>query len=405
MNFFDIKQIEKRIFFYLCGFALFSSLSVFMGNIFLAFAIIGFFRRLYVKHDDWRCMVPKKGLLVAVAAIWAVVIISSLLSADIWRGMKIFFDHYLYRMMPFFIVLLCVREKKKLILLMGILVISIVINGMLGIGQSVINIGKYAGTHSGIIHYMMQATILTMTIPMLFVGCMRLDDRKWKLVSGVALVIAFVALIFNGRRGAWIALAAALPFISFLAVKSKVKWFLGMAVVVLMAVGIFCSSPALMSRFNSIDNAGEQSRVERFLLWRSSVMMFEDNPVLGVGPGQFGRMYREKYILPEAKERELGHAHNIFFNMFAECGAIGGIAFCLFWIYLVALSLYNYHRTKNLAYRAIFSAAMGIILHGMTEYTWGATLTMKFFWFVLGIAFAWINLTEKKETQFKGRLN
>jgi hypothetical protein len=42
----------------------------------------------------------------------------------------------------------------------------------------------------------------------------------------------------------------------------------------------------------------------------------------------------------------------------------------------------------------IMAAVLGLMLHGLTEYTWGASVTMKFFWTVLGLVLAWTRIHE-----------
>ena len=385
----SIEKIETFIFYSMCGFAFFCSLSVFVSNIFLALSILGFIYRLIQKHDDWREMLMPKAVLYPFLTMWVIVIVSALCSEEIRRGISIFFDHYLYRSLPAFIILLTVRDKKRIVRLAICLALSIIVNGLIGISQSVIAIGDYANRHSGIIHYMMQASILAMTIPIFFVAALRENEPRYKCVAIIAFLIAVVAMIFNSCRGAWVAVAISLPIVSYFAVQAKRKWFMGMGAVIVLIAVIFAVSPGFDDRLETITDPTEHSRTERLLIWQSAINMYADHPLLGVGPGQFGREYRGKYILPEATERTLGHAHNIYLGVLSECGTLGGVAFIVFWICLFASTIKAYHRTHDIAYIAILSAALGLALHGVTEYTWGATLTMKFFWTILGLSYAW----------------
>ncbi|MGN0940293.1 MAG: O-antigen ligase family protein [Selenomonadaceae bacterium] len=335
-----------------------------------------------------------KAVLYPFLALWVIVIVSALFSEEIRRGISIFFDHYLYRSLPAFIILLTVRDKKRILRLAICLGLSIIVNGLVGISQSVIAIGDYASRHSGIIHYMMQATILAMTIPIFFIAALRENEPRYKLAATIAFLIAVVAMIFNSRRGAWVAVAISLPIVSYFAVQAKRKWFMGMGAVIIIVALIFAVSPSFSGRLQTIADPATHSRTERLLIWQSAINMYEDHPLLGVGPGQFAREYRGKYISPEALEPELGHAHNIYLGVFSECGTLGGAAFIVFWICLFTSTIRAYHRTHDIAYMAILSAALGLALHGVTEYTWGATLTMKFFWTILGLSYAWARLTD-----------
>ena len=41
-------------------------------------------------------------------------------------------------------------------------------------------------------------------------------------------------------------------------------------------------------------------------------------------------------------------------------------------------------------YLVLFFAWNAIMLHGLTEYTWDRSITMKLFWLMYGLAYVWI---------------
>ncbi len=77
------KKVERWIFYFLCGYALFSSTSIAVGNVFLSLSIVAALFRVYKKHDDWRelLQIDKK---LAVPFLWFVgmMLVSSLFSTD-----------------------------------------------------------------------------------------------------------------------------------------------------------------------------------------------------------------------------------------------------------------------------------------------------------------------------------
>jgi putative inorganic carbon (HCO3(-)) transporter len=103
------------------------------------------------------------------------------------------------------------------------------------------------------------------------------------------------------------------------------------------------------------------SLVERMAHWQAGWAMGLDNPITGVGPGNFEASY-DRYFLP-GWPVALGHAHNIYINTFAEEGAIGLAAFLLFLIVLfvrVGRTLRRIPR-ENAARRALLLACLGAI--------------------------------------------
>ena len=55
---------EKWVFYFMCGFALFSSVSMAGGNIFLSLGIVAFLVRLHYKHDDVKDIFQKNKTLM-----------------------------------------------------------------------------------------------------------------------------------------------------------------------------------------------------------------------------------------------------------------------------------------------------------------------------------------------------
>ncbi len=119
-------------------------------------------------------------------------------------------------------------------------------------------------------------------------------------------------------------------------------------------------------------------------MWQSAFHMFQDHPVLGVGLGQYKSNYQEKYILPEAKEREIGHAHNNFIQMAAENGAVGLAGFLVLISGFIGVSLWRFRKEKNPYTLMMAMSTLALILQGLTEYNFGNSAVMKCFWLAEG---------------------
>ena len=70
--------------------------------------------------------------------------------------------------------------------------------------------------------------------------------------------------------------------------------------------------------------------LERLAHWQAGLRMFDANPWLGVGIGNYAAVYAA-YALPRWYEA-LGHAHNVYINSLAETGVLGAAAFAIFWV-------------------------------------------------------------------------
>jgi O-antigen ligase len=66
----------------------------------------------------------------------------------------------------------------------------------------------------------------------------------------------------------------------------------------------------------------------RLQLWRSSIAMIRDHPVLGVGLDNFLYAYRTHYVLPTAwEEFNLSHPHNVVLDFWLRLGLPGLLVF------------------------------------------------------------------------------
>ena len=389
------ETMEKGTFACLAMFALVSSCSVALGNIFLGLSLLFGLGYLYVDFRSRKRGLPPRGILVVILLLWAAVIVSALFSADVVKGMGAFFDKCLYRSTPMFLILFAVRKPEKIVFLAKCLLASVLINGCVAVYQFVAAGMVLGGRYAGFLNYMHYATILSMTFLCLWIGVLKDTVPRRRCLWGALMAVTGGLLLIDYTRGAWLGAAIGMMVLGLFAVRQRLKMLLAYACVLAVAMGLMASFPEMpmVQRIVSVADSNEQSHMERKLLWQSAEQMFEANPLLGIGPGRFKDCYPD-YISPLAKEPHLTHAHSNFMHMLAEGGAVGELAFIIFVFYLLYFSVSRRERHGETARLCIMAAVLGIMLHGLTEYTWGASVSVKFFWTVLGLALAWARFND-----------
>lgn len=130
-------------------------------------------------------------------------------------------------------------------------------------------------------------------------------------------------------------------------------------------------------------------------MWESAYEMFKDHPVFGVGIGQYASKYLNEYKSPEAKEKQ-NHCHNNFLQMLAENGVAGFIGFCLLFGYILLSSLKNAFFKCSPYYVLIFGSSLALLLQGFTEYNFGNSAVIKYYWATLGCLLVLAHQTENK---------
>jgi O-antigen ligase len=389
------ETMEKGTFACLAMFALVSSCSVALGNVFLGLSLLFGLGYLYMDFSSKKRGLPPKGILAVILLLWAAVLFSALFSADVAKGIGTFFDKYFYRSAPLFLILFAVRKPEKIVFLAKCLLASVLINGCAAVYQFVAAGMVLGGRYAGFLNYMHYATILSMTFLCLWIGVLKDTVPRRRCLWGALMAVAGGLLLIDYTRGAWLGAAIGMLVLGLFAVRQRLKMLMAYACVLAVAMGLMASFPEMpmVQRIVSVADSTEQSHTERKLLWQSAEQMFEDNPLLGIGPGRFKDCYPD-YISPLAKEPHLTHAHSNFMNMLAEGGAVGELAFLIFVFYLLYFSVSRRERHGETARLCIMAAVLGLMLHGLTEYTWGASVTMKFFWTVLGLVLAWMRIHE-----------
>jgi O-antigen ligase len=173
------------------------------------------------------------------------------------------------------------------------------------------------------------ATVLPLTFWLL--------RERWLLrpIVFAMIVIISLAIAFTYSRSALLAIGAGIAFL-MVTDRKRVPLLAGAAAVT-VAVGLLFvqSSPTSVYRVEEGLRAKEkvaQTNVEtRLTAWDAAVTLAIENPVLGIGPGNFFYRYGEVVGIPPGAE-PVAVAHNSYLDIAAELGILG---LSLFIAYLV----------------------------------------------------------------------
>jgi O-antigen ligase len=157
----------------------------------------------------------------------------------------------------------------------------------------------------------------------------RRGRRRWAYAAAGLVIVGAIFLTYS--RGAWIVgVPVSLLFLAAFRGRRTLAVTVGVlvvvAVVVLLAVGA--------GRLTSLLDTDAGTTFFRLQLWRSSLSMIGDHPLLGVGLDNFLYAYRSVYVLPTAwAEFDLSHPHNFVFDFWLRLG-IPGLA-VIIWLLVV----------------------------------------------------------------------
>lgn len=354
-----------------------------------------FFAMIWHKKFSLRDVTPYVKILVLIAAFFAWLMISY-----VWGGMKIPLNDdaiewivFSHNMIIFLLLGVMIREEKILILILTTLGFSLMIDNFYIFYQAAHGVERPITflhgsiSQSSMLYLILLPTFLVMTLRKNISFTRRSFD-------GIIFLTSLAACIMINTRGAWLDLAIVLPFIIAYRLKNRKKFLIAIVTLAIFS-GIFLfASPKTFQRLETFTTVNsEQSVIERFLMWKSAINAIEDNPLMGVGFGNYEAQYQEKYMLDEAKERFQGHAHNVYLQFWAETGLLGLILFCALFGYILH---WSWHRAENFYALIIFSATLDFMLCGLTDYSFASFSVMRVYWLLFGICLDGIKLTERK---------
>jgi O-antigen ligase len=148
----------------------------------------------------------------------------------------------------------------------------------------------------------------------------------------VAIAVLSVAALFEtGSRSGAIALGAALVVGVMVAGRWRLATFLGSIALALVVVTTFVAfAPAEIRERIAVVTPGEVPAIEgRTTIWQVGARMVEDQPLRGVGVGNFQAVSGEYAIEPGLAARtelvidDPQVAHNVYLQVLAELGIVG----------------------------------------------------------------------------------
>ena len=216
---------------------------------------------------------------------------------------------------------------------------------------------------------------LALSVPCILYIIKQSQIKYQKRLWLIGLVLVCIALILTLSRGAWIALIAGLfcyylPTLLQFWKKLKnnhrqLSWFLS-------GIGVLVIGFA----FIKIYNQNVESSIGRIFLWKVSLLMFSDYPLLGIGYGNYSYLfpdYQAKFFDNPAnvkfidKACNIKMAHSEFYHILAETGIIGILLFLLLIIFISIIFFRLVRTTKDEKQKTIIRLLGAILVIILTH--------------------------------------
>ena len=235
------------------------------------------------------------------------------------------------------------------------------------------------------------------------------NKNKW---LWVLLIPLFVVVLLSGRRAAWIMLAVSTSgyLLYYLKLnrldKHLIRKILLSGGIIVVAMGlVIASNQPLQKRLQVTANifSGDYSLTDiaigrRLQMWETSLNIFRDNWINGVGPRGFRYVYKQYSDVDNYfHESVQTHPHQIILEVLTETGTIGFTGFLLF-----GLLFYRFIRAKNLGMPLypFLLAIMTVLFPINTHMAFYGSYWSSIFWWLMAMTLIAVNiqLMEIKKT-------
>lgn len=191
------------------------------------------------------------------------------------------------------------------------------------------------------------------------------------LSSAMMLVVLYLTYSY----AAWIALVLTVVIIFILNKKFTVK----IAFLFLFLLGALFYFQADKSKWTDFVNLNERSSfASRLMIWKSTGKIIGDNPVWGIGPGNFQEKYlKYQRYYPSYLEWAVPHPHNLYLAFYLYSGVMGLAAFLslmFLWIKIII------PKNKEKIVLVSLGIIMYFLLHGLVDTTYFKNDLAVIFW-------------------------
>ena len=207
----------------------------------------------------------------------------------------------------------------------------------------------------------------------------------------ICFIVFFLAILFCGSRGAVVGAAA----IVVVALARSPKKIGAVLLAIFFVLGVWLVLPdASKERFSSAwDWQNDANASSRVMFWKVGLEMFEDNPVFGVGPGNFAEVNPTHFV-----------SHSLYIQVLAESGLVGTLSLAAIVVIFLRLNARTRKRalTSSAAGRRSFEycLAFGLDLALVGYLTSGVFLSVLYYphlWVLLGLSVAVNRLCVNKQ--------
>lgn len=228
--------------------------------------------------------------------------------------------------------------------------------------------------------------------------------RRWNIFErriyvGIVVAIIFMALVlsqsYGGLLGVFIVLLTYILFERFRAKAKLIKKFFNkilIAILLVIIIGGGMAASINIEKFQNLTRFDEHTSVAtRLEIWQVGAQLIIENPIFGIGLGQYQENYNERaeeILGKDPFEETRLHSHNVFMETWLNAGILGLVSF----VWIIVLAYLQLLKVRNKEDRLLLFAGIAMltymVIHGLIDVTFWKNDLALIFWLIMGVNFS-----------------
>ena len=297
-----------------------------------------------------------------------------------------FLDTWIWRFMVFILIVAFIKKKDYLLkILSGFFCIFSIDCFTAAYQFFILRWPRGRGFHGD---YLDLTAIICMVLAMSAIIVLdRRFDGNIRKFAALGLLSSIVGLFGCFGRGAFLVSALVAPFYLYYYLRNSKKIAAVILVILCLLGGGILSSPKYVDRLSTTFNTTtNRSNVDRIWTWKSSIDMYLDHPVNGVGLNNWSWYYKHEGYKYAEEKQNLPHAHSNYMQLLAETGTIGFLGFLLFYAFSLLIPFKRWIKEHNPCDLILFTTFLAcMVFFGVFQPTYRLSSVIRTMWFILAL--------------------
>ena len=147
-----------------------------------------------------------------------------------------------------------------------------------------------------------------------------------------------------------------------------------------------------IEKFQNLTRFDEHTSVAtRLEIWQVGAQLIIENPIFGIGLGQYQENYNERaeeILGKDPFEETRLHSHNVFMETWLNAGILGLVSF----VWIIVLAYLQLLKVRNKEDRLLLFAGIAMltymVIHGLIDVTFWKNDLALIFWLIMGVNFS-----------------